>query len=150
MHVSVLPVTEDDVAELVVRDADRREFLAASGEDPEQVIERGLRDSLEVMAGRVDGELVCIFGIASRGILATVWVPWLVATDSMYRHRREFVGHCRPVLDAMLDRYPKLENFVDARNTAAIRWLRWLGFTIHDAEAYGVSRLPFHRFTLER
>ena len=37
---------------------------------------------------------------------------------------------------------------VDARNARAIRWLRWLGFRIHPAEAHGIQGLPFHRFEM--
>jgi hypothetical protein len=31
-----------------------------------------------------------------------------------------------------LRRYPILRNFVDVRNRASIRWLRWLGSTLSD------------------
>jgi len=46
--------------------------------------------------------------------------------------------------------YSHLENWVDARNTKAINWLRWLGFTVHDPVPFGVAGLPFHRFDMRR
>ncbi len=42
--------------------------------------------------------------------------------------------------------YRVLRNHVDARNSQAIRWLGWLGFTLKPAVPYGVARLPFHPF----
>ena len=39
-------------------------------------------------------------------------------------------------------------NYVDARHTDAIRWLKWLGFTLHPATPYGPFDLPFHKFTM--
>ncbi|WP_455153310.1 hypothetical protein [Bradyrhizobium cenepequi] len=39
--------------------------------------------------------------------------------------------------DQLLERYPILRNFVDDRNTVSIRWLRWLGFKLHDPVVIG-------------
>lgn len=133
-----------------VRKADIDEFYASSGQTPEKVLHNGFARSPEVMAGRVNGDLVCIFGVSPLGLYSGKWAPWLVASPSMYRHRKQFIQHSRPVLDAMLKRYNPLQNWVDARNKAAIRWLDWLGFTIHPAKPFGYLGLPFHKFTMER
>ena len=45
--------------------------------------------------------------------------------------------------------YTWLVNWVDDRNTCAIRWLKWMGFTIHEPEPYGVANLPFRRFDMK-
>lgn len=150
MRVSILPATWQDALELEVRPEDVQEFYASSGQTPEQVLHNGFARSPEVMAGRVDGALVCIFGVCPLGLFSGKWAPWLVASPAMYEHKREFIQYCKPVLDAMLARYNPLQNWVDARNTAAIRWLRWLGFTIHDPEPFGYQGLPFHKFTMEK
>ena len=48
----------------------------------------------------------------------------------------------------MLKTYRVLTNYADARNTTAIRWLRWLGFNILPAIPFGLDGLPFHPFEL--
>ena len=48
----------------------------------------------------------------------------------------------------MLATYPLLRNYVDERNTMAIRWLEWLGFEILPVEPFGVEGLPFHPFEM--
>ena len=41
-----------------------------------------------------------------------------------------------------------LINYTDARYTKALRWLRWLGFHMHEAVPYGVNGELFHPMTL--
>jgi hypothetical protein len=48
----------------------------------------------------------------------------------------------------MLKAFPHLVNFVHAKNTTSVRWLRRLGFTLHEAVPYGALGEPFHPFEL--
>jgi hypothetical protein len=41
-----------------------------------------------------------------------------------------------------------LVNFVHAENTTSVRWLRRLGFTVHEAQAFGALGEPFHPFEM--
>ena len=50
----------------------------------------------------------------------------------------------------MLAYYDRLENRVDARNVPAIRYLRWLGFTLWPVMPWGHAGLPFYPFTIRR
>jgi hypothetical protein len=50
----------------------------------------------------------------------------------------------------MLELCPKLGNYCDARYTAAHRWLRKLGFTVHPPEPYGPKRALFCRITIDK
>ena len=46
------------------------------------------------------------------------------------------------------EQFPFMFNYVDARHTDAIRWLKWLGFEFDEAAPYGPFDLPFYRFTM--
>ena len=105
---------------------------------------------MECWCGMADGEPICIFGVSSASPLSRSGIP----VDG--RHRTpgpagfRVLRRSRNVVHDMLSRYDELYNYVDARNTQAIRWLRWLGFTIMDTEPYGLCGLPFHRFEMRR
>lgn len=144
----VVPAKVRDIARIVVdvRDADRAELLAGWSYTPQRALEYGLRYSSHVWTGFIDYEPVCMFGVVPRSLVGGRGVPWLIGTNRMLRHQFTFLRRCRPYLRQMQEHYSNLENFVDERNTAAIRWLGWLGFTIHEARPMGKQLRPFHRF----
>jgi len=132
-----------------VRQADVDEF-AAQGVTVESAMHTGLQISTYTWAGLRDGKVICVFGVASPSVLSGEGVPWMIGSHDLDKCAKGFLPRSRVVLNHMLDLYPHLENYVDARNTRAIRWLRWLGFKIHDAQPYGKMGLPFHRFEMWR
>ena len=148
----IVPATPAHVAALLphVRQADIDEFMAASGQTPAQVLRLGLATATQAWAGLADGEVACVFGVSPTSLVCGSGAPWLAGSALIDKHARAFIRLNREFLPEMLAGYRHLENYVDARNTQAIRWLRWLGFTIHDAVPYGVARLPFHRFDMWR
>lgn len=148
--VQIIPATEEHAAEMLpyIRQADIDEFYAAALIEPSEVLRRSMAASSICWAGVIDGEVVGIFGVCPASMLTGFGVPWLVATDRLEKVQVTFLRHCRPVLAQMLALYPRLENFVDARNAAAKSWLHWLGFTLNDAQPYGALQLPFHHFHL--
>lgn len=131
------------------RAADFAELLAAGGVSPSEAMLMGLSTSTAARTGLIDGEPVCMFGISPASLLTGVGVPWMIGTDRLERYQFAFLRRCRGELMDMGQGYTWLVNWVDDRNTCAIRWLRWLGFTIHDPEPYGVALLPFRRFDMK-
>lgn len=148
----VLPVTVDDVPAILrdVRQADIDEITEALGVDMEKALIDGVTRSLNVKKIVVDGLVVAVFGDAVYSVLGSVGVPWLISTNHVERHARAFLKVCKPEVQSMLSRHEHLMNYVDARNTAAIRWLKWLGFHFAPAAPYGAKRFLFHKFTLNR
>jgi hypothetical protein len=57
--------------------------------------------------------------------------------------------HSRETIHLLRRVYGPLENWVDARNRLAIRWLRWCGFEIEAPAPYGPHELPFCRFSMK-
>lgn len=138
------PITAD------LREADRRECLAQTLLEPEDAIAMVMRAAVRAWTGTVNGVPACLFGV-SRGALvgADVGTPWLVGTPLIEQYERSFLRRNRDMVREMSTLFPRLENYVDIRNQKSVRWLRWLGFTIHEAEPHGPLGRRFHRFTLE-
>jgi len=131
-----------------MRQADRDEIWAASMSRPLDSLRNGVMASAHAWAGLADGEIACIFGVAPQSRLTGSGYAWMLATPLIERHQVTFLRHCRPAINDMSRGFTYLHNYVDARNTKAIRWLRWLGFTLHDPEPHGVMGLPFHHFEM--
>ena len=107
-------------------------------------MEIGMARGEECRTLLADGIPLCMFGITP--ITSAVGLPWMVGTLDLESHRRFVLESSRPILEAFLDHWPYLVNWVDARNRKAVRWLAWLGFTVHPAKPHGMQGLPFHMF----
>lgn len=131
-----------------IRLDDEEELWASVGMSPSDALGMSLAESALSWTGTIDGVPVCMFGVAefSEG----KGRPWMIGTDHLNRYPFIFLSHCRGCLDQMLEHYPYLENYADQRNTRALAWLRWLGFTFDDPEPMGPFGLPFIRFEMRR
>lgn len=130
-----------------MRDADRAEIIAQTGAHPAFALGATVGASDRAWTGLIDGQVACIFGVrAADEFDGTVGVPWMIGSDLLVTHQRLFLRHCRECVSWMQGMFPVLENHVDARNSVAINWLRWLGFDILEAEPHGPYGLPFYLF----
>lgn len=101
----------------------------------------------------MDEEPVMIFGALPFSILGGIGVVWALGSRAMERAdvRRAFLKHSAEVLAEVRRWYPAMVyNFVDVRNRDAIRWLRWLGFTIAPPQPVGMAGELFHPFYLQQ
>lgn len=146
--VEIVPVdpAEVDAIAASVRQADIEEITGALGIAIRDALLDGVTGSLKAQKIVVDGETVCVFGDAVHSVLGRIGVPWMISTEAIERHPRGFLRVCRDEVADMLNRHELLLNFVDVRNTAAIRWLKWLGFQFEDPEPYGPKGMLFHKF----
>ena len=130
-----------------LRAADVEEIRAASGLAPAEALRRSYELSSHVWAVReFSGLPIALWGVGPLSLVEGRGCPWLLATDAFEGLGPDIARLSRPLMAAMRDLYPHLENRVDARHTRAVRWLSWLGFTIDPAKAWGVEGRPFHRF----
>lgn len=146
----VVPAQIEHVAPMLehIRQADIDELWSANRVTPEDALTIGIKVSTEAWSGLVDGKPVCIFGVAPASMLGGIGVPWMVGTSEVDKHAKAFLRRNKPYVKQMLTLYNYLVNHVDSRNTRAVSWLRWLGFTICDAAPYGFEGVPFHRFEM--
>ncbi len=149
---TVAPATMAHVEQIAprMREADKAEIWAASHAEPYHALKTGLEQSPLCWSGLVDGAPVCMFGVAPLTLLGGTGIVWMLGTDDVQEHARAFLRRNKSFIAQMMGRFYRLENWVDARNTLSIRWLRWLGFVIEEAKPYGLERWPFHHFFMEK
>lgn len=129
-----------------MRKADRDEVFASSRKSPRQALDYSLTKSAEAWTILVNGRAEVMFGVGDINILAGVGAPWLLGTDEFEKHTIAILRGSVKWTRQLLRRYSVLRNFVDARNEASLKYLRWLGFTIFDPVDMGGQR--FHLFEL--
>ncbi len=144
--------TIEDAHELApkVRQADLDEIEAASDSEPLEALVKSLTSSNSPKTGLIDGEVVCMFGVATNNLLSVRGCPWLLSSDMLINHAKPFLKRSREYVNSLKEDYMYLCNFVDARNKHAIRWLEWLGFDILPTQAYGPHGIMFHPFEMKR
>lgn len=149
-RAEVLPLTAADIDAILpdIRQADRDEIEGALHIPMRQALADALADHCKASKIVVDGAVVAVFGDSTHS--AEIGVPWLISTRHVERFPRAFLQVCKPEVAEMLTRHPLLLNYVDARNQAAIRWLRWLGFAFCEPEPYGPDGHLFHCFWMRR
>lgn len=134
-----------------MREVDRQEVFAMRGEDSDlhYVLTNAVKRSSWCACGLADdGTPVSLVGVAPVSLIGGIGAPWMLATDRAHEFRGALIRIGQEYIQAMTAQYPELINYVDARNTASIRWLKRLGFTIHEAAPMGQQGLPFHKFTM--
>lgn len=127
-----------------LRTSDKDEVMASHAMSPTEALLFSLDTSHVAYSGFVDDEIILMWGIspAEHGFGAI----WMLASDDLEKHRLAFLRRSKVFVNCARSCYSGLGNFVDARNTTSIQWLRWLGFTIGDAKPHGPFDLPFHPF----
>lgn len=133
-----------------LRPEDYDEVVAATGEDPDKALSHAWANSLYRWSIVWHGEIIGVFGLSPMSLMGEVGVPWLLGTEQMRDIKYTFARQSLLFIRKMLEFYPVLTNFVDARNTLSIKWLKWLGFEIQSPKPFGPAGMPFHQFSMRR
>ena len=147
----VIRATEPGDAELLaaaMREADIAE-VRACGHEPLAAARRSVAQSLLCWSAFVDGELACIIGCAPISIVSGIGSPWMLGTPVLDTQSRVLVRLTPRYIATMLKAFPHLVNHVHAENTPSVRWLKRLGFTLHEAAPFGALGEAFHRFEMK-
>lgn len=122
--LTIQPGTDSTALELadMLHPADAAE-LAAAGQCVTRVL-----DGVPLKELRLGSELVCAFGVQPG---PGYGIPWMLCTDVVERvPRHAMAAASRGVVDAWKADHSMLMNLVHAHNARAIRFVRWLGFTV--------------------
>lgn len=147
----------DDAVPLAadLRPQDRAEIEAAHGRHVDVIglLEYGIeKSSPNAWVMYVNGKLWMMGGVAPAGTLlvGAEGRPWILCTTAMLSRPGVLTRNALRYLHIVKAQYPELSNYVDARNTKAIRWIRRMGFSV-DPEPLpmGPDGAPFYRFWMK-
>jgi hypothetical protein len=140
MKALVRPAVVGDCFELAprLRADDVREIRAASGLSPLSALFESVRRSKHAYSCEdQSGRVFAMFGVADAPTDPTVGVIWMLASDDLFTHRKQFLRECRRWFKQFRTEYRVLWN----------SWLKWIGCTfVKRHPVYGKGKLPFMEF----
>jgi len=147
----IVPATKEHALQLAetMRREDVEEAWAGWHKTPLQALEASLEYTIHPWAALADGRVVCMYGAAQSSVLSFRGFPWLLGSEELPVHFRAFLRGNVKYVSSLKKEFDILENYVDARNTQAIRWLKWLGFELEPEAPYGPEKLDFHKFFMK-
>ena len=150
-HYEIMATTDEHVEELALTMSpqDKAEAWAAQHLSPREALRVSMMYTNHPKTGLVNGRVMAIWGVGKLTQLSDVGIPWMLTSELVENSYRTFLRHSKHLLNDMKKEAVVFSNVVDVRNTVSIRWLKWLGFTIHDPFPYGPDNMLFHRFTME-
>lgn len=75
-------------------------------------------------------------------------VMWLLGTDVISNHKKDFMKQSREVIESQLSIYAYLTNSVYVEHIESIKWLTWLGARFSQTVIY--NGLEFKKFEIRR
>lgn len=147
-------MTSDDVRYVAanMRAMDAVEVWNMTGSTPRDGILRAAGNSPASFTITLDDRPAAVCGCTKARGLRAAAAPWLLGTDELEpalltAGTQIMVTH--RMVEGWLQRAGILENWVDPDNTTAIRWIKWLGFTLDPVAPAGLFGKPHRRFWRE-
>ena len=141
--VDMTPELLDRLCARKFRDSDETACLATTGESVAKKLREGFKLSQRFCkCFLLNGGPVIALGVATESALSAKGAPWLVACpelDTNAELRNTLRKHSRPIRDAMLSVFSRLENHEDVQDTVGMKWMRWLGFIFDAPKPYGLG-----------
>jgi len=144
-NVQITTATQADAEEMAsnLNPFQARCIVMREKETPAQAISRAFGGSTRMWAGRVNGELVAIWGLYPlEGGSA---YPWMFATPKISKVPRVAYVVALHAVREMLAICPRLYGTLDGRFEASIGFARRLGFHIEDTAAPGYYTIEMRR-----
>ena len=127
-----------------LRQCDVAELHDGVGATPIPALLHSYKVSSSAWTIHIGDEPVAMFGVAPDSEIPGCGHVWYLATERWDREgRRDMIAASRLFVDAMLDGFDLIGNFVDCRNAMSVKWLKHLGFTEGETVRNTASGLPF-------
>lgn len=135
-----------------LREGDRDELIATNplltigDPDPLLVLTVSVMNSEDAWVITDDGKAICVYG-AGPSDTPSSGIVWMLGTPGMEKPRAKIaIGRATyAVVERWHDRWPRLFNHVDARNSMSILWLLRAGFEVEAVDlTHGRERRPFY------
>ena len=149
----LIPLTKEHLPHLIehLREWDKKELQSFR----DITVEEGLLELLEDDGSQVwvspKGNPCVVCGVMPHQEVAGMGIPYLLATEEFFEYTRLFARESKLWVQEASSKFPVLYNMVAADNIKAVRWLKWLGFTLDaKTENQGRFNIPFYPFYLRR
>lgn len=144
--------TKEDAEYLAanLNEANHREMLAGYGENILQDLLNGMKRSDFVGCCRMNGKAVAIYGIRRPAVIASYGLVWLFMAEIEGKDRYYVARQTKRFVEAALESYSYLYNYVDVGNEKIIKWLKFLGADFFGPEEFGLYGNKHYRFEIRR
>lgn len=96
------------------------------------------------IAYKDNGCPVAVFGVVPRN---DVGIIVMLSTSDIEKEQRSFLVQGKIWVASCEKKYNLLKNQVYSSNTKAIKWLKWLGFTVEENKGMGDKFLEFYKIS---
>ena len=142
MHIRDAEVGDGVALAPNLREADKQEMIASTGESGSGSLERGIRDCDECWCAEVDGEPICLYGYRDVGD-GTAFI-WLMGSDVIEDVSWQFLRASKHTIKRLSKTFESLWSLSDARNVKHREWYEWLGFKVLDEVQAGPKGMTFN------
>jgi hypothetical protein len=136
-------------AALLARDLELFGCGSLSLEDRREMVAEHVRASTDCFVWLEGARPIAMAGVVPRSILAGAGAVWLLRTPEATRNVRRFWCTSRAVVAYLRGQWVRLEGRVDGEYAASSRWLKRLGFAVHN-EPFTYEGRTFLAFAMER
>ena len=145
-YIKVATLKEANYLSTRLRQEDINECKASANLKPLEALTMGIKNShLPLVIYNNKNEPVFIVGVVPQG--KNLGMIWLLSSPELKNMPMTFLRNCKDVLECYHKTFPILYNYIDARNTLHMTWLKWLGFRfIKVHPKFGYEQIKFIEF----
>lgn len=122
--------------------------IHAQGRTPMEALTESLDRSTHAWTALDGDRPIVMWGVTVEDILAPSAVVWCLTGTGVDSHKRAFLRGSRAFVEYLRANYYYAWNIVDSRYEGAIRWVKWLGFSVCGEVMIG--DVPFYLVALRR
>lgn len=144
--------TEEDIIYLTkhLRKEDRRELTGMVGPDIEKEIRHCITASECAYACSLEGKTLAAFGVICKNPMSRHGIIWMLASEETAKHKLYTGKWTKKGIEAFLNDWEFLYNYVDEGNDETIKWLKWIGAKVYPPVPRGLYGRNYHLFTFTR
>lgn len=125
-----------------LRQADVEELQALGYSTPQEALLVAIAHSQISFVDCVDGSPEAFAGVMPDGMV------WCVTTSEyIEEHAKRFLSISKDIIEEWQQIYPVLWNYIYKQNTKHVRWIKYMGFKLHEEIPYGPYNKTFIKFT---
>jgi len=145
MNIEIAPARDEHVHRILPNLREREQKIIANVPEPAAALIDEVHQSSRAFALLLDGEVVCLWGVHARSLLADTVYIWLLTSRAVEEHPVLFVRQSRRLREAMLAEFGTIEGVVAVDNPASMRWLQWLGASFAPSPIEGMLDFRLRR-----